>query len=88
VIVSWIEYAHFNCHVQADIETIVETCFMGETMGRDLLYSVAFKSHEIMAYIPDTAINFRYAKTYKDGFYLICEVPDANPPDVRFHSFY
>lgn len=76
LIVGWIEYAHFNTHLHAEIESIVETCFMGESMGRDLLYAVAARVSEIMAYIPDQAENFGYLMTSRDGFYLLCGIPD------------
>lgn len=86
-VVAWLEYTHFNHpHDSADRD-IVDTCFMGDPVGHDLLYAVADNRPEITAYIPDKTVSFSYARTHKDGFYLICEIPDANPVDLRFHSF-
>lgn len=88
VMIAYFEYLSFNCpHTCADRE-IVEQYFMGDSMGYTLLYAVTAQFPEINAYIPDRIKSIRYARTLKDGFYIICEAEDEHTPDIRLNSLY
>lgn len=82
VVISYFEYLRFNCPNTFSDKEIVEQCFMGDPMGYALLYSVISRYPEINAYIPDRAKSIRYARTLRDGFYLICEVDNEHTPDI------
>lgn len=82
IVISFFEYSRFNCPSTFDDRGIVETCFMGDTMGRDLLYAATVRFPEINAYIPDNAMSIRYVRTLRDGLYLICEVSDEHTPNL------
>lgn len=83
IIISYFEYIRYNCVSSFNDREIVETCFMGDTMGHELLYAVTARFPEINAYIPDNATSVRYSRTLRDGFYLICEVPDEHSSNLR-----
>lgn len=88
IVVSYIEYVHFNCPQSFADREIVEQYFMGDPMGYTLLYAVIGQFPEIHAYIPDRVKSIRYARTLQGGFYLICEHEDEHTPDVRLNTIY
>lgn len=85
IVISYFEYTRYNCATTFNDSEIVETCFMGDTLGRELLYAVTARFPEINAYIPDYATSIRYSRTLRDGFYLLCEVPDEYSSNLRFN---
>lgn len=74
IIVGYFEYVLFNCASTFCDRDVTDTCFMGDPMGRDILYAVTCQLPEINAYIPTAVTSIRYARTQRDGFYLICEI--------------
>ncbi|ABY62910.1 hypothetical protein ST201phi2-1p077 [Pseudomonas phage 201phi2-1] len=86
--IAYFEYNYFNCPFTFSDKDIVDQYFMGDPMGYDLLYAVNARFPEINAYIPDGVKSIRYARTLKDGFYLICEPDDEHVTDVRLNPLH
>lgn len=85
-VISWLEYSHYNCDTEYAIQDVVDTCFMGDPMGRDILYNVTYRRGEILTYLPDATTSFRYARQQGDGIYILCEVEHADTPNIRFDA--
>lgn len=79
IVVAYVEYQWFNGVNSCSEQDIVDGYFMGDAMGYPILYAVSNQLLEIGSYIPDNLKSIRYARTHRDGFYLICEVADEHP---------
>lgn len=83
--VAFAEYHWFNdCHTFNDRD-FVDSYFMGDSLGYDVLYAVKAQLPEIGAYIPCDITSLKYLRTMKDGLYVLC-TRDTRVADVRFNS--
>lgn len=87
-VIGWLEYVHYNCDADYAIQDMVDTCFMGDPVGRDILYNVTYRRNEILTYLPSNTTSFRYARQEGNGLFIICEVASADTPNLRLDSIY
>lgn len=83
--ISYVEYQWFNgCH-SLDDSDFVQTYFMGDSVGYSVLYAVKDRMVEIGSYVPGSIQSLRYARTIKDGLYVIGTI-DEHATDLRCNT--
>jgi hypothetical protein len=71
VMIAFVEYCWFNDGHTLNPRAFVDTYFMGDTMGYDVLYAVQSQLPEIASYIPFEISSVKYLRTYNGGFYIL-----------------
>lgn len=71
IVIAYVEYVWFNGEQSISDREIIETYFMGDPMGYDLLYAVQAQLPEIGSFVPDDINKLKYGRTVKGGFYIL-----------------
>ena len=72
IIIAYFEYHWFNDGHTFNEREFVESYFMGDTMGYEILYAVQAQFPEIGAYIPCEITSVKYLRSMNDGLYITC----------------
>lgn len=71
-ILAYVEYLWFNDCNTFNERDFVDSYFMGDSLGYEILYAVTAQLPEVGAYIPCVITSLKYLRTVKDGLYVIC----------------